>query len=80
MKTIREHFQAIEHPVIRERALANMWWEDAGTPVADLPAALYQGFNFFRSPEGMDYWACVYGAAQEGEPMDHFLKLKNLAE
>lgn len=68
-KTIQQHLQDIEDPLIRQRALHNMWWEDAGTLKASLADAIYQGFNWSRSPEKFPYWYNVYKGIKMQELM-----------
>lgn len=55
MKTIREHLEELQEPA-RSRALVNMWWEDADTKYQEQKKALYQAFNWSKSPEGYKYW------------------------
>jgi hypothetical protein len=79
-KTIREHLEDLDHPTIRARALANLWWEDAGTKKETLATALYQAFNWARSPEGPAYWYNVYHAINAGKELTYYFKVdaKNL--
>lgn len=55
MKTIKEHLQELPEPA-RTKALANMWWEDEDTRQEHARDALYQAFNWSKSPEGYKYW------------------------
>ena len=64
-KTIEQHFNDIPHDQVKARALANMWWEDADTPANSLQEAIWQGFNWSRSPEGYQYWKKVFDAIIE---------------
>jgi len=57
-KTIREHLQQLLEPY-RSQALMNMWWEDINTRYDSARKALYQAFNWSRSPQGYDYWSKV---------------------
>ena len=63
MRSIREHLQELPEPA-RSQALANMWWEDAETRCADPAYALYQAFNWSRSPQGYRYWKEIFNNLQ----------------
>jgi hypothetical protein len=58
MKQVYTWLQLLEEPH-RSKALANMWWEDQLNWHPTLQAALYQAFNWSRSPEGYKYWKAV---------------------
>lgn len=57
-KPIKEWLQDLPEPA-RSQALHNMWWEDADTLQESLTAALYQAFNWSKSPEGYSYWLFI---------------------
>jgi len=55
MKQIYIWLELLEEPH-RSKALANMWWEDQFNWYPTLQKALYQAFNWSKSPEGYKYW------------------------
>jgi hypothetical protein len=55
MKTIKEHLQDLPEPH-RHQALSAAWWEDLNTKQPDIKKALYQAFNWSKSPQGYRYW------------------------
>ena len=56
--TIRQHLETLQEPY-RTQALANMWWELAEQHTPTLSRALHTAFNWYRSPEGIKYWAAL---------------------
>lgn len=73
MKTIKQHFEEIEDLQVRTAALANMWWEDANDLVETMADAVYNGFNWSRSAEGIKYWYAYYKDLRMNEPMSRSL-------
>jgi hypothetical protein len=59
MKTVKEYLQELPEPA-RSQALANMWWEDADSIYPNIKIALYQAFNWSKSPQGYQYWKKVH--------------------
>ena len=59
-KTIEQWLQEIPDPLIKERALKNMFWEYAQDNAPTLSSALRTAFNFVRSPEGPKYWMEIW--------------------
>ena len=58
-KTIEQHLQDLPEPY-RSQALKNMWWEDKDNKYELQSEALYQAFNWSKSPEGFKYWNDFY--------------------
>lgn len=58
-KTIEQHLQELPEPA-RSKALDNMCWEDSRNRYEYARDALYQAFNWSKSPEGTEYWREVF--------------------
>jgi hypothetical protein len=56
MKTIKEWFESIEDPQIRNRALRNLDKKDRDGKVGSLENAIRMGFDWQHSVEGYEYW------------------------
>lgn len=61
-KTIREFLEELEEP-FRSQALHNLGSQDSqyggtisNSESQDIPSALSEGFIWFHSPEGHEYW------------------------
>lgn len=66
--TIKQHFETIAAPVIRDRALRNAEKDgELDTVVPSLYAALAGGFTWKYTPEGYDYWRNICTLAERGE-------------
>jgi hypothetical protein len=77
MKTIEQHLQELPEQV-RDRALANMWWEDKDNKYLTAIEALRNAFNWSRSPEKYWFWYNVetdlLTSDLTGEEIDAILK------
>lgn len=56
IKTIKEYLQEIPSQEHREKALANLDSEKTNDLSRSVEHALYAGFSWYRSPEGIQYW------------------------
>lgn len=65
--TIQQHFEAIEDPVIRQRALANINPSTKDENANSLSDAFGGGFDWARSPEGLKYWNKIHNKSLEKE-------------
>jgi hypothetical protein len=55
-KTIKEWFESIEDPEIRNKALANMDEKERDRVVYSFKEAIRNGFDWQPTPEGYEYW------------------------
>lgn len=55
-KTIKEWFESIQDPEIRQKALANMDEKEKDRKVGSLKEAIRIGFDWQPSPEGYVFW------------------------
>jgi len=59
-KTIKEWFESIEDPELREKALKNLEPEKVNVKSSTLSSALWTGFEFSNTPEGYAFWDKVF--------------------
>jgi hypothetical protein len=64
MKSIREWFEGTGEP-LRSKLLARLHPAYADDQETSLYNALYQGFNWYGTPEGFDYWLGVSEAVEQ---------------
>lgn len=67
MKTVKEWFESIKDEDVRQKALANMLDSECNTPKTSLGNAIFGGFYWDKSKEGMNYWYAQMIRAENNE-------------
>jgi len=58
--TVKQYLEAIPDPVIRSKALENLWKEYGQEWTISADAALFRAFIWHRTMEGYKYWNDVH--------------------